>query len=150
MMGAEKILAEVRAALDEFGASSCDFSVATADRVRMMGKAVQLYLSQKNALIDQLGALGRERDRFREALEGMCHQHCSVYDNHLSTDALSANEDAFAALGWNMPCHPVEGRGCDEPGCKEGATCGFPIPGGYRRTCGKHYREAEAKLKRGE
>lgn len=31
---------------------------------------------------------------------------------------------------------------CDEPGCEEVATCGFPAgeeKGGYRRTCGKHY-----------
>ena len=27
---------------------------------------------------------------------------------------------------------------CDEPGCDMSATCGFPAPGGYRRTCGKH------------
>jgi hypothetical protein len=33
---------------------------------------------------------------------------------------------------------------CDEPKCLEEATCGFPVKigfGGYRRTCGKHYRE---------
>lgn len=29
---------------------------------------------------------------------------------------------------------------CDEPGCKQASTCGFPIPDGYRRTCGDHYR----------
>lgn len=28
---------------------------------------------------------------------------------------------------------------CDEPGCAQEATCGFPTPdGGYRRTCGRH------------
>lgn len=30
---------------------------------------------------------------------------------------------------------------CDEPGCKEISTCGFPSKNsknGYRRTCGKH------------
>ena len=31
---------------------------------------------------------------------------------------------------------------CDEPGCKEESSCGFPTPSGYRRTCGKHYRIA--------
>ena len=33
---------------------------------------------------------------------------------------------------------------CDEPGCEEQATCGFPVKegfGGYRRTCGNHYIE---------
>jgi hypothetical protein len=27
---------------------------------------------------------------------------------------------------------------CDEPGCEAEATCGWPTPTGYRRTCGKH------------
>jgi len=30
---------------------------------------------------------------------------------------------------------------CDEPGCLEYVSCGFPIENGYRSTCGKHYRE---------
>lgn len=29
---------------------------------------------------------------------------------------------------------------CDEPGCNQQASCGFPSPGGYRRTCGNHYK----------
>lgn len=37
-------------------------------------------------------------------------------------------------------CKAVEdiANACDEPGCGQEATCGFPAPGGYRRTCGKH------------
>ena len=32
-------------------------------------------------------------------------------------------------------------RQCDVPGCDREATCGFPIEGGgYRRTCGTHYK----------
>jgi hypothetical protein len=27
---------------------------------------------------------------------------------------------------------------CDEPGCIQEGTCGFPTEGGYRRTCFKH------------
>lgn len=27
---------------------------------------------------------------------------------------------------------------CDEPGCWKEASCGTPIPGGYRRTCFDH------------
>jgi len=34
------------------------------------------------------------------------------------------------------PC-PTIGR-CDEPGCGRMATCGWPSPGGYRRTCHDH------------
>lgn len=33
---------------------------------------------------------------------------------------------------------------CDEPGCKEVKTCGFPTDAGYRQTCGKHYIAASA------
>lgn len=84
-----------------------------------------------------------ERDRLREALESMCHQHCTLYDGMLWHDYLGSNEDAFDALGWEDNGHPVPGRGCDEPGCKEADTCGFPTATGYRRTCGKHYREAQ-------
>lgn len=29
---------------------------------------------------------------------------------------------------------------CDEPGCWEPVSCGFPSPDGYRQTCGKHYQ----------
>lgn len=31
---------------------------------------------------------------------------------------------------------------CDEYGCTETASCGWPSPDGYRNTCGKHMREA--------
>ena len=30
---------------------------------------------------------------------------------------------------------------CDEHGCWEVATCGWPSPSGYRRTCGKHMEQ---------
>jgi len=29
---------------------------------------------------------------------------------------------------------------CDEPGCYEKISAGFPVEGGYRQTCGEHYR----------
>lgn len=31
---------------------------------------------------------------------------------------------------------------CDEPECKQPATCGFPTDNGYRRTCFKHSKLA--------
>ena len=42
-------------------------------------------------------------------------------------------------------CEMVDGlvNACDEPGCCQEATCGFPAPGGYRRTCGKHMLERD-------
>lgn len=33
---------------------------------------------------------------------------------------------------------------CDEPGCREHATCGWQSPTGYRWTCGNHMRPKEA------
>jgi hypothetical protein len=29
-------------------------------------------------------------------------------------------------------------RQCDEPGCTKESSCGFPVEGGYRRTCYDH------------
>ncbi len=34
---------------------------------------------------------------------------------------------------------------CDEPGCFERFSYGFPTPEGYRKTCGKHFRPLPAK-----
>lgn len=31
---------------------------------------------------------------------------------------------------------------CDEPGCRDESSCGFPTTSGYRRTCSKHSRIA--------
>ena len=39
---------------------------------------------------------------------------------------------------WPCPTIPR----CDEPGCDNEASCGWPSPTGYRRTCGDHYRAA--------
>jgi len=41
-------------------------------------------------------------------------------------------------------CKDVQGFTliCDEPGCTNDATCGFPVPDGYRTTCGDHMRAA--------
>ena len=47
---------------------------------------------------------------------------------------------------WCIPRHewpcPTIPR-CDEPGCEQEATCGWPSDAGYRRTCGHHYRVAK-------
>jgi hypothetical protein len=34
---------------------------------------------------------------------------------------------------------------CDELGCTAEATCGFPVDGGYRRTCFRHSVFAERR-----
>jgi hypothetical protein len=33
-------------------------------------------------------------------------------------------------------------RQCDEPSCEREASCGFPVEGGYRRTCYEHSKWA--------
>lgn len=42
---------------------------------------------------------------------------------------------------WPCPTIPR----CDEPGCEKATSFGFPTDTGYRRTCGDHYRAAEAE-----
>lgn len=37
-------------------------------------------------------------------------------------------------------------RACDEPGCREEATCGTPTPAGYRSTCGKHIPKEDTNV----
>ncbi len=34
---------------------------------------------------------------------------------------------------------------CDEPGCMEQATCGWPSDAGYRSGCGDHYQASLSK-----
>lgn len=75
---------------------------------------------------------------------------CETFDNgHVvwaaATDAL---ECPHCDVQHQWPC-PTIPR-CDEPGCDQEATCGWPttpggtVPnGGYRRTCGDHMRAFE-------
>ncbi len=84
--------------------------------------------------------------RLRHALEGMVHQF-ACWDplaGGLYTAGLTALEQAFAALGWDSP-RPAPERRCDEPGCMQEGTMGWPtrpggtgLNGGYRRTCWDH------------
>jgi hypothetical protein len=80
-------------------------------------------------------------DALRDALEDMVNQFAPTCSRDgvtcLGTMGLSSLEYAFEVLGWDDP-HPVPERQCDEPGCAEASTCGWPSPAGYRRTCGKH------------
>ena len=59
-----------------------------------------------------------------------------------ATSPFNENETLLAC----PVCFAVDGLDfeemCDEPGCNQVATCGFPSSiefGGYRRTCGSHY-----------
>jgi hypothetical protein len=73
-----------------------------------------------------------------DALTDMVHQFGYFANGALNTGGLSALEGAFEALGWTDP-HPVPERCCDEPGCTEDGTCGWPTESGYRRTCYRHW-----------
>lgn len=79
--------------------------------------------------------------QLREALEAMVRQYAAWSPGGGYTPGgSSALEEAFEALGWENP-HPAPEAECDEPGCHQQATCGWPdSAGGYRRTCGEHYR----------
>lgn len=62
---------------------------------------------------------------------------------------LSTLEWAFDILGWENP-HPVPECECEIEGCHEHATCGTPTADGYKRMCGKHYRNHCAKMDGGK
>ena len=70
---------------------------------------------------------------------------CEDMDWPTLPDAILAIEDEARAdpcphcvVTHEWPC-PTIPR-CDEPGCEQEATCGWPSDAGYRRTCGDHYR----------
>jgi hypothetical protein len=58
---------------------------------------------------------------------------------------LSTLEWAFDILGWENP-HPVPECECEIEGCHEHATCGTPTADGYKRMCGRHFRNHCAKM----
>mgnify|MGYP001569572096 CR=1 FL=1 len=74
----------------------------------------------------------------REALQSMIEQFAFVSDGKIHTGGLSALECAFDAMGWDDPHPAPKYLVCDEPGCGNQATCGWPLKTGYRRTCGNH------------
>jgi len=91
------------------------------------------------ALRNHAPALFDRIERAEAALEGMLSQFAYYgKGGFLHDGGLSALEDGFEALGWTSP-HPAPHRKCDEPGCGEEGTCGWPTgDGGYRRTCYDH------------
>lgn len=64
---------------------------------------------------------------------------------HITHGGLSTLEWAFDILGWENP-HPVPECECEIEGCHEHATCGTPTADGYKRMCGRHYRNHCAKM----
>lgn len=64
---------------------------------------------------------------------------------HIYHGGLSTLEWAFDILGWDA-LHPVPEYECEIDGCHEHATCGTPTADGYKRVCGKHFRETEGEI----
>lgn len=109
------------------------------EKARADSAALQMHAATKAQL--QAEELVKEA---RDALESMCEQYLPVRKGKLQHDYMSAGERAFAVLGWDMKGHPVPERMCDEPGCEEEASCGYPTATGYRRTCFTHYSPEES------
>ena len=74
-------------------------------------------LEQARAALAAPAADGLDVERLRRFEEHTGGLHCSEYHPEGTCE-------------WQ--------ERCDEPGCKVEATCGFPVDGGYRRTCGDH------------
>ena len=111
--------------------------------LRKLRKRIETLTLERDAAIACAASEKRWADEAKEVIEGLLHQF--AYDGPgptLSTGGLSALEDGFALLDWQDP-HPIPESRCDEPGCIERNTCGWPSPSGYRRTCSNHWIEAE-------
>jgi hypothetical protein len=99
-----------------------------------------------------LAALPRpDSEALRAALEDAARQfgYWSDKAGGVGTGGLSTLENIFDLLGWEDP-HPLPDRRCDEPGCMEDGTMGWPTRpggtgpnGGYRRTCFEHSKYGE-------
>lgn len=80
----------------------------------------------------------------REFAEDVVYQFGYYCQNggrlHITHGGLSTLEWAFDILGWENP-HPVPECECEIDGCHEHATCGAPTADGYKRMCGRHWRE---------
>jgi hypothetical protein len=116
---------------------------ATCQSLRDQSSRWEAQALEAGVRIAELEARVRE---LRVALESMVYQF--GYDDgkgNFWCGGLSALEEAFETLGWGVK-HPIpKGMLCDEPDCKQRATCGTPTPSGYRSVCGEHYRAALAE-----
>lgn len=82
-----------------------------------------------------------KEDRKRESVKNKC-QSCDWAGNENETLVANPFDPRYDLVGC-PECFEVNTMElvCDEPGCIEIKSCGFPTPDGYRMTCGKHYRE---------
>jgi predicted nucleic acid-binding Zn-ribbon protein len=79
-----------------------------------------------------------------------CNDCGEIYDDPELLTAPNPFDDSLIIVG----CPNCKSVGdfmeiCDEPNCNRPASCGFPTPDGYRRTCGDHMREFDPDEKKG-
>ena len=138
---------------------SCRFLVLDmCDRLERKTKdnelLAQRYLELKHRNVktnaDRIRAMSDEElADMREFAEDVAYQFGYYCQNggrlHITHGGLSTLEWAFDILGWENP-HPVPECECEIDGCHEHATCGTPTADGYKRVCGKHFRNYCAKM----
>lgn len=76
---------------------------------------------------------------------------CKECETNISTSELLQAENPFKKgdeITGCPKCFSIDSfvTGCDEPGCKERSSSGWPSPDGYRWTCHKHYNGEGFKL----
>jgi hypothetical protein len=74
---------------------------------------------------------------------------CDECDHRLTKEAMVVHNIPHPKPGFaSVPVHQCPECGavgqfvnvCDEPECHKDASCGWPSPEGYRRTCGDHWK----------
>lgn len=116
---------------------------------RSGGKTMAMVQSALKCMIDNAPTVDAvEAEDMRAFAEDVACQFGYYCQNggrlHITHGGLSTLEWAFDILGWDNP-HPVPEFECEIDGCHEHATCGAPTKDGYKRMCGKHFREKENK-----
>lgn len=114
------------------------------------GQIMRMVLSILKKMIDDAPTVDAvEVADMKEFAEDVAYQFGYYCQNggrlHITHGGLSTLEHAFDILGWENP-HPVPECECEIEGCHEHATCGTPTADGYKRMCGKHYRNHCAKM----
>lgn len=86
------------------------------------------------------------RSKFPKQGKQMTRVTCSQCGWKGNVDELAKGIDPFDNTMEILACpkcNQLENtirQSCDEPGCWQPATCGYPMPTGYRTTCNDHYK----------
>lgn len=112
---------------------------------RYISKLVDAEIADIQDIIDeQPTEVSVEVGEMREFARDVAYQFGYYCQNGgrlcITHGGLSTLEQAFDILGWENP-HPVPECECEIDGCHEHATCGALTNDGYKRMCGRHYRE---------